>query len=322
MSAADHWLIEQGISEDRAIQVQHGQIVAARIVRHDAALRAGAVLPMRLLRQWVPGRSGIVIGAQGEEALLQPLPGGLSEGATTMVEIVREAMTEPGGRSKRALARPTEGQAERAAPALFDELRAGHDDVRRCHASGPDQFAEHGWGELCEAADSGVVAFAGGTLLIHLTPAMTLIDVDGTLPARSLALAAAPVAARAIAQLGIAGNIGIDFPTLSSKADRTAVADAFAAALTVSAERTAINGFGFMQIVTRRRHSSLIEVRQREPVLTAALDLLRSAERARGSGPIMLDCTPAVAALLARRPDWLAEAERRCGRPVRCPGLQ
>jgi hypothetical protein len=277
---------------------------------------------MRLLRQWAPGQSGIVMGAHGEEALLQPLPRGLSEGAAVMIEIVREAMAEPGGRSKRALARPAMQQAERTAPALIDELRAGHDDVRLCHASGPDPFAEHGWGELCEAADSGAVAFAGGTLLIHLTPAMTLIDVDGILPARSLALAAAPVAARAIGQLGIAGNIGVDFPTLERKADRTAVAEAFAAALTVPAERTAINGFGFMQIVTRRCHASLIEVRQREPVLTAALDLLRSAERASGSGPIILDCAPAVAAMLARHPNWLAEVERRCGRRVLNSGLQ
>jgi hypothetical protein len=50
---------------------------------------------------------------------------------------------------------------------------------------------------------------------------MTLFDVDGGGPLEPLAVAAAHAVARAIERHGIAGSIGIDFPTLAGKAART-----------------------------------------------------------------------------------------------------
>ena len=86
---------------------------------------------------------------------------------------------------------------------------------------------------------------------MSLTPAMTLFDVDGGLPPAALAEAGAAAAARAILRFGIAGSIGIDLPTLP-RDERQAAAAAVDAILPQPFERTAVNGFGFLQIVRRR----------------------------------------------------------------------
>ena len=93
-----------------------------------------------------------------------------------------------------------------------------------------------------------------------VTPAMTLIDVDGVLPPAELAIAGARASALAIRRHGIAGSIGIDLPNVRGKAERQAVAEAVDAILPQPFERTAVNGFGFLQIVRPRRHASLFEL--------------------------------------------------------------
>ena len=65
-------------------------------------------------------------------------------------------------------------------------------------------------------------------------------------------MAGAAAAARAIRRLGIGGSIGIDLPTLAAQAERQAAAAALDAVLPQPFERTAVNGFGFLQIVRRR----------------------------------------------------------------------
>ena len=119
---------------------------------------------------------------------------------------------------------------------------------------------------------------------MSLTPAMTLFDVDGSLPPAELAVAGAAAAARAIRRLGIGGSIGIDLPTLPARADRQAAAAALDAVLPQPFERTAVNGFGFLQIVRRRERPSLPELVQGDPVGAAARALLRRA-RARAPAP-------------------------------------
>ena len=137
----------------------------------------------------------------------------MTQGAQISVEVMREAIpgTEPW---KRPLARITD-EAPRPATELGGEVLP--------FPSPDDRLEQAGWSDLLEDARSGIVRFPGGELRVSLTPAMTLIDVDGHLPPAELAMAGAEAAARTILRHGIAGSIGIDLPTISGKAERQAI---------------------------------------------------------------------------------------------------
>ena len=81
-------------------------------------------------------------------------------------------------------------------------------------------------------------------------------------------------------------------------------------------ERTAVNGFGFVQIVRRRTRRSLPELYAAEGPLAHARALLRRAERTAGAGERTLIAAPAVIEALAGRPEWLAELAQRVAAPV------
>jgi hypothetical protein len=305
------WLNEAGIGEDRAALVEDGEIVEARIDRADGRLRAGDIVAARLrARAGRAGRAEVVLDG-GATALLAPVPPGLTEGAPWLVEIVREALPERGN-PKHALARPAEAPA-RPAPSLREELIAGGIAVRTLQAHGPDLLEQAGWSELLEQAESGIVPFPGGLLRIALTPAMTVIDVDGDLPAPELAVRGAAAAGAAIRRFGVGGSIGIDLPTLPDRKSRQAAAEALDAALPQPFERTAVNGFGFLQIVRRRTRASLLELIQGDPAQAAALAMLRRLEREPLPGPSVVSAPPAVAHILHAHPAWLDELGRRRG---------
>lgn len=306
------WLYEAGIGEERAILVDGGDILAARIDWGER-LRPGLVADGRLVSKVTGARRGTVRFDDGSEALVDGLPREACEGETLRVQITRAAIGE-GRRIKRAQARPSPGKALAPAPSLLDALRAGPEPVRTVPAHDA-AFADHGWDELVEQALSGEVAFAGGSLAISPTPAMTLIDVDGTLPSTELALAAVPAIMAALTRLDLAGSIGIDFPTLPEKRDRQRVDAALGEALTGwRGERTAMNGFGFVQLVSRLERPSLVALLARDPAAVAARMLLRRAERVAEPGRLELIAHPAVRR--AMRPDWEAELARRTGRDL------
>ncbi len=303
------WLYEDGIGEERAALVDNGRIVAARIERHSG-VKPGVVLQAQLVSRVVANTRGIVKFADGGGALLSPLPKGLNEGQSLMVEVTRAAIDEQ-SRFKLPVVKAATDKVPRSSPTLLEQIGV---PVTPCYAHDNDRFETHGWSELLEEARTGNVEFAGGSLQISLTPAMTLIDVDGDIAPAALAAAAATAAAQAIHRLDLQGNIGIDFPTLEAKADRQTAAGAFDSAMSGPFERTAINGFGFMQVLTRRTRQSIPEMMQYRPSLAEALALLRRAERDRRTGAMQLVGHPAVLTQIQAQPDWIALLERRTGR--------
>lgn len=307
------WLYEAGIGENRAALIADGRIVEARIEREDDALAApGAVVTARYLGPVIAGRSGLVRLPGDIEAILEPLPAALAEGSDLVVEIVRAAIPEAGN-AKRPRVRASD-QAPRPAPSLRDRLAATGVPVSELLPHQPDAPEAAGWSELLDEAATGIIAFPGGMLRLALTPAMVVVDVDGVAAPLPLGLAAATAVGAAIRRLGLAGSIVIDFPSLPARADRLAVDRALDAALAdVPVERTATNGFGLMQIVRRRIWPSLPERIQTDPVMAAALALLRRA--ARGNGPADLVAAPAVIAAI--RPEWVDALTRQRGGAIR-----
>jgi hypothetical protein len=292
------WLIERGIGETRAALVDDGHILEARILR-DGAVPAGTVLIAQLKST---GCNAIAL-ADDQEYLLPKGAPGVTEGARLNIEVTREVLggAEPW---KRPLARLTDAGLRAAMPLHGRELQ---------FPAISDELEAAGWSDLLDEARSGQVAFPGGELRVSLTPAMTLIDVDGTLPPAELAVAGARAAAAAIRRHGIGGSIGIDLPTVDSKAVRLAAAEAVDQLLPKPFERTAVNGFGFLQIVRPRTHASLLELAAERAIFEAAAVLRRAA---REVGSIRLVAHPNIIAILEQRQDWLDQLGKQVGGTV------
>ena len=303
------WLYEEGIGEARAILVEGGAILEAAIELPEE-VRVGTVMGGRLAQILIPGRRGLV-STSNDRVLVEPLPPGLTEGQKVRIEIVRAPIPEPGN-AKYARGRITDRE-DRIGPGLLERIG----DCTQLRPTDADRFEEAGWSELIEEALSGEIAFQGGDLRLSLTPAMTLFDVDGALPPAELAIAGAGAAGRAIRRLGIGGSIGIDLPTIASREDRRRAADALDAELPPPFERTAVNGFGFLQIVRRRERESLPERMQYDPIGAAARALLRRAERVAGAGARLLRASPPVIGLIEANPSWIARLRMATGASIR-----
>lgn len=302
------WLVEEGIGETRALLVEGGRVLAARL-RWPGEPVCGAVHAARLTRRFAGTRRGIATLDTGSEALIDHLPREATEGVAGKVRLTRAPIHER-GRLKRAQARWL-GDADPGG----DPVGIEGEIVRR--------FPQGLWEDVWHAASAGAIAFAGGEILCAATPAMTVIDIDGELAPTALALAAVPAVATALAWFESGGNIGIDFPTIEARADRRAVDEALAAALDHwPHERTAMNGFGFVQIVARLEGPSLLHRFATSRTGMCARFALRQAERVEGAGVTLLTVHPAIKAKL--RPEWLEDLCRRTGRAVRVetdPGL-
>jgi ribonuclease G len=295
------WLIERGIGESRAALVERGEIVEAR-TDLEGMTPAGSVIAARLAS--AAPRNAIARDDSGTEYLLPKGASGVTEGAPLDIEITRAAI--PGGEPwKRPLARITDETPRAATPLEGRELR---------FPTPADELGAAEWNELIDQARSGIVAFPGGELRISPTPAMTLIDVDGWLDPDTLAVRGAAEAAKAIRRLDIGGSIGIDLPSAGSKAARQKAAAAIDEHLPQPFERTAVNGFGFVQIVRPRTRASLVELAQDRAAFEARALLRRAAFDP--PGPKRLVVHPAVAAVLAGRPDWLEALSRQVGGAV------
>lgn len=281
------WLIEEGIGETRAALVNNGEVIEAR-VRREGVTPAGTILEAKL----VAIAPRVTVEAHGELFLLPRGVSGISEGGPLRIEVTREAL---GGAEswKRGLARRTD-EMPRPAPPL---------------AEGKASRIE-GWDDLLEEARSGIVGFDGGELRIEPTAAMTMMDVDGWLVPDRLAQMGAWAAARAIRRLDIGGPSGIDFPTLKGREARKHVDSILAEYLPSPAERTAMNGFGFVQVVRPRSRASLIELAADRSSFEARALLRRAGAEI---GAVRLAAHPSVVRLLEGRPEWLDRLARQVG---------
>lgn len=299
------WLYEAGIGEQRAALVDdEGRIRRARIAVDDAGPQPGLIATGRLIERLLARLD------DGTEVTLDRPPIATPLGAAIRVEISRAAIPEF-GRPKPPRGRATDA-APRAAPTLLDTLDGA--PVRRLQAHEADALEAAGWSEVLDEASAGDIAFPGGTLRLSPTPAMTLFDVDGGPPIDALAVRAAIAVAEAIDRHDIGGSIGIDFPTLTGREPRQAVAAAIDAHLPQPFERTAVNGFGFLQIVRPRLRPSLPEMLRADPVGAAARAALRMIERTPPTAANRFRFPPAVTARITARADWRDELVRRTGR--------
>jgi ribonuclease G len=292
-------MIEEGIGETRAALIDNDEIVAARVQR-EGVTPAGTVIETKLVAV-APRVTVEALSKEfgGERFLLPRGVSGVSEGGKLFVEVTREALggSEPW---KLGVARRTDDEP-RDAPPLADG-RPGRID---------------GWNDLLEEAREGHVRFDGGELRIEPTAAMTMIDVDGWLVPDKLSQMAAWAAARAIRRLDIGGSVGIDFPTLKDKAARTGIDSILDDYLEKPFEKTAMNGFGFVQVVRPRKRASLIELAADRAAFEARA-LLRQAEGEMGA--IRLVAHPKVIAVLDGKAGWIDRLSRAVGGAVTLRG--
>lgn len=312
------WLYEAGIGEARAALVDDGIIIEAHVEPDDAAPRVGAIVAARLIAR--EGRRGTVRLIDSDlEGLVEPVDPAVTIGATLAAEVVRETIREPGARKRMKLRAVADGQIA-PGPDLHARVVATGHPVRTIGPHEHDAFEAAGWSETLEEAAFGHIDFAGGALRISLTPAMTLIDVDGPGPPLDLATAGAKAAAAAVRRFDIAGSIGIDLPTVAGKTERASIAGVIDDILPQPFERTAVNGFGFIQIVRPRLRPSLCERLRFDAAGAQARALLRRAERCGLTGAVTLSAAPSVVAVLGSNPDWLETLARRLGGAVALHG--
>ncbi len=295
-------LVEAAPGATRALVLDGDTVVEAHIARADDPLPVGLIAPARLADR----RQGVVVLA-GAEAQLAPVPADWPEGQTRLVEVLRPARPD-GVRDKQARVTAHDGPA-RPAPDLATRLATAGHAVTPVPAHGPDVLADSGWDAVVEEALSGRVEFPGGRLLVAPTPAMLVIDVDGTGDLARLAEAAARAVAALIRRHGIGGPVVVDFPSLGGRAPRAVVDAILAETLPPPFEKTAMNGFGLVQIIRPRRQLSLLE-NVRQPGF-AALELLRRAQRL--VGPVQIEAQTSVIDWLAAHPALIAYCARLTG---------
>ena len=301
----DFYLSER-LGETRAAVVENFRIVEMHIAREGDGLAAGARLPARLKTK-LGGRG--VADAGGEELLVEPWPTGATEGSTVTLEVTRAAWREH-GRDRLAKARPTT-LAPWPSPGLASSLHARGAVLK---PGWPGDVAEQ-WDDAFEQAALGRFRFDTGALQLMPTPAFVAVDVDG--PGLALATAALKALARVIRLWGLGGGIVVDVPGSADKAARTAAAEAFDAAMQGrSFERTAVNGFGLMQIVCQRPGPSILERAQLDSAGTAAVALLEQALADEGTRPMLLKARPAVVRWIEARPKLLDTVRTRTRRQV------
>lgn len=341
-------LWDAGPGEIRAGLVDDGILTEFRIIRQrrqKALYAAGEHYTARITSNLGSGKALVTLGGD-VEALLENAPK-LPEGALLAVEMTRSPLPEP-GRWKLAQVKPAPEVSPQSEPSwhFIDEpcvlflcrivtridriacpnaIIAG--DVRRnCPELGVPvtidaaRIDDADFDSLIEAAVAAEFPIEGGMLSVERTRAMTMIDIDGSGDPLSLNLAAAREIPRLLRLLDIGGQVGIDFLSLPDRKARLAVDAALADACVLLGphERTAINGFGFAQIVRPRLRPSIPEILcgitpGRLSIESCALALLRAASRSIGHHKRQLVATPAIIDLIKSWPEEIASLRKSLG---------
>jgi ribonuclease G len=315
--------IRTGLIEDDVLT----EFRLIRLRRDHALQQAGERYTVRLIERIGSGQARVDIGS-GTLAMLQPCPD-LPLGSLIEAEMVRGPIAEPGQWKLAKLKPLVETPPTQPAPAwhfsaepwelflranaplvktlICPDARSANEveAVLGAHTPtimiNPHTISDAGFDALIDSAVSGDFPIDGGMIKIERTRAMTMIDVDGTAPARALNLAAANEIPRLLRLFNIGGPIGIDFVSSSAREERLQVAAAFDAAAGSLGpfERTAINGFGFCQVVRPRLGASILETLCGTRIgamstESQAIALLRAAGRSIGAGARHLVARPAI----------------------------
>lgn len=344
-------LWDAGPGEVRAGLTIAGKLAELRILRPRRSLplfAAGELFTARVMQKLGQNKALVSLG-HGTEALLQPARG-FNEGMLLAAEMTRAPIPEP-GRWKLAVVRPAAGAKpmgepgwhgsgdaadsflRRAAP-LVDVIicadAASANSVRTvlgddCPALRIDSqaIAEADLDGLIESAVTGEFPFAGGMLSIERTRAMTMIDIDGSGDPLPLNLAAADEIGRLLGLLDIGGPVGIDFVTMDDRKARASIDAALGEACAPLGphKRTAMNGFGFAQIVRPRTGPSLPELLcgttpGRLSLESRAIALLREAAGSKGHGKRKLTAPPRVIETIRQWPDEIAALQTLLGTTI------
>lgn len=300
--------------ERRAAVVENGDIVEIHIQR-DALWALGECGDGCIDRK-TP--SGAHIVADDGSALLLRNKINLPEGARVPFEVTREAIAEP-GRNK-----PPEIRLRDSLPKTLP----GKDALWDARLA----FLGHviASGSITEGFD---VAMAGRSQLgdvvvsFQRTKAGLVFDIDGIGDAFAINMVAATEIARLLRLYQVGAMVLIDFVSMESKAQRTQIAEAFDAASVLDPrpfERTAINGYGMMQVVRARPRPSVLDhlFGTRIAALsdeTQAYWLLREVAQSSGFGARTVTARPEVATLLQSEQwtPWRAQAARLAGADMR-----
>ena len=297
--------------ERRAAVVENGNIVEIHIQR-DASWALGESGVGRIDRK-TP--SGTYVVADDGSTLLLRSKINQPDGARISFEVTREAIAEP-GRHK-----PPEILL-RDSP--HGDPLIGKDALWNARVASLGQSAV-----IAFIADGFDVAIAGQshvgdvTISFQRTKAGLVFDIDGIGDAFAINRIAATEIARLLRLYQIGAMVLIDFVSMESKAQRTQIAEAFDAASLADArpfERTAINGYGMMQVGRARARPAVLDplVGTRIAALsdeTQAYWLLRAVAQSTGFGTRTVTAQPEVATLLQSEQwaGWRAAAVRLAG---------
>lgn len=295
--------------------------------RRAAVVEGGHILEIHIQRdaQWVLGEWGngridrktpsgaYIMADSGSELLLRSKISD-PEGSRVAFEVMREAISEP-GRTK-----PPEIMLRNNLPdplpqkdALWNNRLSlpEHKTVVASIASGFD------------VALAGQSIVGDVTVSFQRTKAGLVFDVDGIGNAFAINSVAATEIARLLRLYQIGAMVMVDFVSMEAKTQRTQIAEIFDAASTLDQrpfERTAINGYGMMQVVRARPRPSVLDhlFGTRIAALsdeTQAYWLLRAVATSSGFGPRTVTARPDVAQLLqsGQWAQWRAEAIRLSG---------